>query len=225
MAWRPSEYLIDGELDNTTPGKVVGWMQFAGLENKVTFDLKGDFHRDIRGAKIRLTGDGQEGDARAANYMDRFAATQTGDVGDMTAGREPQDYSNYPYIEWYSDQNGRVVIELEPNQVEVIGQPIPACESDPISRQRQAQNMARFLAGISRDAGVPAVAPVQGLVSDSSFTHWVVAEGQIIGEARDVRAEDNGTCFAYVRLFRSPECAEYGRIKREHLEEKDDGQA
>jgi hypothetical protein len=30
MAWRPSEYLIDGELDNTTPGKVTGWMRFAG---------------------------------------------------------------------------------------------------------------------------------------------------------------------------------------------------
>jgi hypothetical protein len=56
MAWRPSEYLIDGELDNTTPGKVTGWMQFAGMQEKVTFDLNGNFHRDIRGAKIYLKG-------------------------------------------------------------------------------------------------------------------------------------------------------------------------
>src|SRR5205823_4801150 len=31
-------------------------------------------------------------------------------------------YSDYPYIEWYSDTNGRVVLELDPSQVEVIGQ-------------------------------------------------------------------------------------------------------
>ena len=34
MAWRPSEYLIDGELDNTNPGKVTGWMRFAGMRRK-----------------------------------------------------------------------------------------------------------------------------------------------------------------------------------------------
>jgi len=39
MAWRPTEYLIEGELDNTNPGKVTGWMRFAGLKDKVTFDL------------------------------------------------------------------------------------------------------------------------------------------------------------------------------------------
>jgi hypothetical protein len=41
-------------------------MQFAGMKNKVTFDLTGDFHRDIRGAKIRLRGNGQEQDPKAA---------------------------------------------------------------------------------------------------------------------------------------------------------------
>jgi hypothetical protein len=113
-----------------------------------------------------------------------------------------------------------VVIELEPEQVQVIGRPIPACESDPISREQQARNMANFLAGISRDAGVPAIAPGQQLVSDPSFTHWVVAEGRVIGEAREVQPDKNSTCFAYVRLFNMPECAEHGTIAREHLCEK-----
>src|SRR5207244_2413334 len=54
MAWRPTQYLLEGELDNTVPGKVTGWMRFVGLKRQVTFDLKGDFHRDIRGAKIRF---------------------------------------------------------------------------------------------------------------------------------------------------------------------------
>ncbi len=223
MAWRPSEYLIEGELDNTTPGKVTGWMRFAGMSEKVTFDLNGNFHRDIRGAKIRLTGDGDEDDAQAADYMDGMATSQIGNVGDITAGLPPQDYVHYPYIEWYSWENGRVVIELDADQVEVVGRPIPACESDPIPREQQARNMANFLGGLSQEAGVPAFAPIQGLVSDPNFTHWVVAEGHVIGEARDVEPEKNGTCFAYVRLFNMPECAEHGTIEREHLREKTDG--
>ena len=115
------------------------------------------------------------------------------------------------------------MIELDPDQVEVIGRPIPACESDPISRGQQARNMANFLGGLSREAGVPAFAPIQGLVSDPSFTHWVVAEGHVIGEARNVEPDKNGTCLAYVQLFNMPESAEPGTIQREYLREKADG--
>ena len=178
MAWRPTAYLIEGELDNTTPGKVTGWMRFAGMTNKVTFDLDGNFHRDIRGAKIRFTGDGLKDDPEAASYMDGFGEHQTGKVGDITTGLPPSDYLvGRPYAEWYDHENGRVVLELEAGQVEVIGQPIPACESDPISREEQARNMANFLAGLSREAGVPAIAPGQQLMSDPQFSHWVVVQG------------------------------------------------
>jgi len=157
MAWRVSAYLIEGELDNTHLGKVTGWMQFAGLKEKVTFDLKGDFHRDIRGAKIHFTGDAYETDppADAVSYMDGFALHHTGKAGDITAGLPPRDYVGYPYAEVYSDQNGRMVIELEPVQVEVIGKPIPACESDPISREQQNHNMAEFLGSIAAEMNLP----------------------------------------------------------------------
>ena len=150
MAWRPTEYLIEGELDNTVSGRVTGWMKFAGLEKNVMFDLEGNFHRDIRGTKIHLTGGGcGEDDEKARKYMQCFSSTQTGKVGDITAGLPPQDYVVYPYIEWYGDENGRVVLELEPDQIKVIGTPIPACESDPVSRQKQAQNMIDFLRGLA----------------------------------------------------------------------------
>ncbi|HUU82140.1 MAG TPA: DUF2958 domain-containing protein, partial [Phycisphaerae bacterium] len=90
-----------------------------------------------------------------AKYLEGFSLTQTGEVGDMTAGLPPQDYVNYPYFEWYSEANGRVVLELEPDQVEVIGKPIPACESDPVSRKKQQQNMAEFLGGMARELELP----------------------------------------------------------------------
>lgn len=43
MALRPSQYLIKGELDNTKPGKVTGWMEFIGVRGKVAFDLEATF--------------------------------------------------------------------------------------------------------------------------------------------------------------------------------------
>lgn len=221
MAWRPTEYLIEGELDNTNPGQVTGWMRFAGLKQKVIFDLKGNFHRDIRGAKIHFTGEGIE-NAEAQRYMTGLALEQTGEVGDMTAGLPPADYvKNQVYLEWYGQENGRVVIELEQDQLEVIGRPIPACESDPISREEQARKMAGFLAGLSQATGVVAIAPAQRLASDPAFPHWVTVDDQIIGEAHSVEAADNGRSFAFVRLFNMPENAEFGYIETAHLHRKD----
>ena len=159
MAWRPYENLIAGELDNTVPGKVTGWLRFLGMEEQVKLDLNGDFHRDIRGTRIRLRNlqptdrnhTGATGEARQGSYMRRFSPVQTGEVGDITAGLPPHDYGVRPYIEWFSEENGRVVLELESEQVEVIGEPLPPDTQEPISRQKQAENMAQFLAGLCRD--------------------------------------------------------------------------
>ena len=150
MAWRPNEYLIEGELDNSTPEKVTGWMQFIGMNKKVVFDLKGDFHRDIRGAKIHFKGNSTGKKPNAKAYMNGFARQQTGKVGDMTAGRPPQDYVDYPYFEWYSNENGRVVLELEQSQVEIIGTPLPSLVCESISRKEQNCNMSEFLQDIAR---------------------------------------------------------------------------
>jgi hypothetical protein len=150
MAWRPSEYLIEGMLDNTTPGKVIGFMRFLGKRNKIKFDLQGDFHRDIRGAVIKFHNEQyKEADPQEAKkYCRAFVAVQTGVVGDITAGLPPHDYGQSPYAEWYSDQNGRVVVELDTEQVQVIGKPIPWQESFPVDRKQQGQNMMNFIAGL-----------------------------------------------------------------------------
>ena len=82
---------MDGahESDNSTRGVVTGWMRFLGLTGNVTFDLKCDFHRDIRGTKIRLRGKGSSDDSSAAESMKGVADHQTGVVGDITAGLWP----------------------------------------------------------------------------------------------------------------------------------------
>ncbi len=145
MAFRPTRYLIAGELDNTQPGLVTGWIQLAGMNGKVTVNLKGNFHRDIQGAKIRLTGYARGYDPEALVYVRDFSMEQNGKVGDITAGLPPFDFSRRPYVEWYSQENGRVVIEPEHEQVEVIGKPVPLDEAVLVSRQEQAANLNEYM--------------------------------------------------------------------------------
>ena len=221
MAWRPTPHLIEGELDNTAPGVVKGWMQFAGLKSQVIFDLQGNFHRDIRGAKIRIQGEGAESD-EARRFMEGFALEQTGKVGDITAGDPPADYVDYPYLEWYSEQNGRVVLEVLREQMQVIGRPIPACESDPISREEQQHNMDEFLAGLRREVAAISPGSMPAVAADPAFTHWVVVNGKPIGEAHSVESDGHGHSFGFVRLFNMPEGAEYGYIDSRYLQAKSD---
>lgn len=145
MAWRPTNQLIEGYLDNSVPGTITGQLRFSGMSEPVWLKLKGDFHRDIRGAILSIK-------KRAADerpgYLEGFAPLQEGDAGDITAGLPPVDYVNYPYIEWYSHQNGRVVLELEPDEVDVLGVPFIAANQQPVDRAKQHELMTRFLTGI-----------------------------------------------------------------------------
>src|SRR4029077_17994290 len=90
MAWRPYENLIDGELDNRSPGKVTGWLRFyrnGKTPLPVALDLAGDFHEDIRGTVIRLSNPNpSDRNTDAGTYMEGFGPMQRGTAGDITAG-------------------------------------------------------------------------------------------------------------------------------------------
>jgi hypothetical protein len=120
MTWRLNKYMVEGELDNTNPGRVTGWLRFAGMRERVIVALEGDFRSDIRGMKVQMSGRYLGSDAEAVKYMDGFALHQTGRVGNMTAGMPPADWTPYPYFEWFSDVNERVVLDPEPYQVHVV---------------------------------------------------------------------------------------------------------
>jgi hypothetical protein len=80
--------------------------------------------------------------------MNGFSLVQNGAAGDITAGRPPQDYVTYPYVEWYAD-NGRVVLELDPSQVEILGEPLPWEGEQPVSRVEQQRNLHEFMASMA----------------------------------------------------------------------------
>lgn len=215
MAWRATEQFIEGVLDNTVQNKVTGWMKFAGMDEKVIFDLEGNFHRDIRGAKIRLVGDGESSDPNMSqHYMKGFDLLQKGKVGDMTSGRPPQDYVDYGYFEWYSEANGRCLIELDPQQIELLAQPIPACESDPISRKDQAENMAQFLSETAVEFGIPvkqaivtgntvAVEQAKKVIANDKIRGMKLLPEDVRETLPDLYSQDSkgGKAVVYVKFF------------------------
>jgi hypothetical protein len=152
MAWRPHEKLIDGELCNVKRGQVTGHIRFLGMNEPVVLSLQGDFHRDIRGTTLRLTGNPDYADVdKSRIYMQGFSTVQQGHVGDITVGGVPCDYVDYPYIEWFSETNGRVVLELERGQVAIVGKPLPWQNEEPRDPRIAAARVLQFLSDVARD--------------------------------------------------------------------------
>ena len=192
MEWRPTEYLLEGELKNTTPGKVTGWLRFAGMSERVVFDLRGDFHRDIRGTTLLLKGPGSQKDPKAHKKMDGFARRQIGYVSDITAQRVPRNAFDSHYIEWYS-QNGLVGLALQAEELKVVGKPM--------SPEELEEESARH--------------------AERRFTHWIRVLGRIVGEAREAEEIGDGDLSqAFVRPFYGLEVPEYQCIPSSLLEPK-----
>lgn len=135
MAWRIHNQVAKGELDNRTPGRVVGSLWLVGREEPIRVELDGDPLRDLAGCLLTF-----ENPRPESGDLDKFAALQNGPVGDMTASRKarvpavsfeemarlsregqpvPCHLANVLYLEWFSDRNGRVVIEAADWQVDV----------------------------------------------------------------------------------------------------------
>ena len=62
-------------------------------------------------------------------------------------------YVSYPYIEWYSEANGRVVLELDPEQLEIISGKASGREKTAEERvadkRRREQSLVGFLRRIA----------------------------------------------------------------------------
>ena len=126
MAWRIEKYVVKGEIHNKVPGMVIGLIWLKGLNKPLELNLKGNCYSDMAGARLIFKNpDPQEGDYSG---LDLF---QNGVVGDMTASKKvklpanpetfEEDFANRSkiefvmgnclYLEWFSETNGRVLIE------------------------------------------------------------------------------------------------------------------
>jgi hypothetical protein len=57
---------------------------------------------------------------------------------------------DYPYIEWYSAVNGRVVLELEPEQMRIVGVPLDWRKEEPTDVNASHEKCLQFIAGVAR---------------------------------------------------------------------------
>jgi hypothetical protein len=138
MAWRIAEQLIRGEIDNRVPGRVSGRLWFFGLGEPVRLELEGDAGPDIAGHLVRFTNPRPV--AGETGLLKGLAPLQRGRVGDITASRKvkvpdcpmeevlrlsragkpfPWHWSNCLHLEWFGEQNGRVVIESASFRIEL----------------------------------------------------------------------------------------------------------
>lgn len=135
VAIRMHEMVVRGEIDNLVEGKTCGRLWLHGREDPVVLDLMGDCWRDLAGTvlKFRNLEPTVPGDFE-------IAARQQGLVGDITASRKvkvpncqtgevlkrrasgeevPMVWKNTLYLEWFSEANGRVVIEAADFEMKV----------------------------------------------------------------------------------------------------------
>ena len=139
MAWRIDEHVIRGEIDNRTRGRTWGRIWFVGRPAPVELDLKGDCWRDLAGRRLEFSNPEPKPGLLGSFYPD-----QNGLVGDITASRKvkvpevsmdelmklyeqrkpfPWHWGNSLYLEWFSQRNGRVMIESASFELRIMGEP------------------------------------------------------------------------------------------------------
>jgi hypothetical protein len=128
MAWRIEEAVAHGEIDNTVEGRTTGRIWLAGRDEPLILSLDGDCWRDLAGTRLEF----ENPSPRSVPDAEALDIDQAGIVGDMTASRKnkvptvsdeefhelyqnnreiPHEWRNTLYLEWFSEINGRVVIE------------------------------------------------------------------------------------------------------------------
>ena len=129
MAFRIHDSVVRGEIDNRVKGTVRGKIWVDGRELPVMLELKGNAHPDLAGCHLTFVNPLKR---MPHQGLDSLNPIQSGTVGDLTASRKvrvfdvpmPEAYlmckrgekpaehmANCLYLEWFSEQNGRVVIE------------------------------------------------------------------------------------------------------------------
>lgn len=136
MAWRIDDAVTHGEIDNTVEGMTTGMIWLVGREEPLTLSLIGDCWRDLAGTKLRFSNP----KPKAIEDTASLESDQSGIVGDMTASKKhkvptvdedemhrlydekleiPYEWRNTLYLEWFSEINGRVVIESAAYEMEI----------------------------------------------------------------------------------------------------------
>jgi hypothetical protein len=129
MAWRIQDSVIRGEIDNRVKGRVRGRLWLDGLAGPVMLDLEGNACPDLAGCRLEFKNPAKTFPMRK---KPEFNPLQRGKIGNLSASQKvrvftipdeeafaiidrgekpPERIANALYLEWFSEGNGRVVIE------------------------------------------------------------------------------------------------------------------
>ena len=165
MAWRIHDNVIRGEIDNRERGIVRGRLWLAGQAEPVRLELKGNAAPDLAGCLLTFENPGEKLPLRADS---RLAPLQRGSIGDLTASRKvrvmempvaeaydrkkkglpvPEHMANSLYLEWFSEFNGRVVIESADYKVTISP---PAWRLSPAEEDERRRQAAQGFDGFMR---------------------------------------------------------------------------
>ena len=168
MAWKFDQAIVRGELDNTEQGRVQVRLEILGRKEPLLFDLAGDAWRDIAGSRLRFSNPNPKRQFK----IPTTAGVQAGWVGDITASRKvkvftvpeeewrqayregnidsmPTEMRNSLYLEWFSAEHGRCVVESADFEIEVIAHTWQMDEDEEAAQKMANMHaMREYLAGI-----------------------------------------------------------------------------
>jgi len=168
MAWRLHEHVLRGKIDNRTRGCVKGDVWLAGVDQPLVLQLAGDCAPDLAGCEL-----GFENPNPIPMTTKPPASLQRGPAGDITAARKvrvfdvpieealamckrgetpPEHIANSLYLEWFSELNGRVVIESADYRLQ-ISEPAWRYTPEEIAERecRTAEEQTPFAIAITQD--------------------------------------------------------------------------
>jgi len=187
MAWRVDEAVEHGLIDNTVEGITTGKIWLAGRDEPLILSLDGDCWRDLAGTILEF----ENPNPRVCPEAVALDTEQTGVVGDITASRKarvpeiseeemaerqwdgreiPFQWSHVLYLEWFSEINGRVLIEAADYQLKV---------SDSEWAMDEDQEEAQKLANLSAMRDFLAQVIRRAEPDDSQETTTVITKGEL----------------------------------------------
>jgi hypothetical protein len=167
MAFRIHDSVVRGEIDNRVKGIVRGKIWVEGRPEPVILELKGNAWPDLAGCLLTFNNP----DKRIPHqHLDSLHPEQKGSIGDLTASRKvrvfdiplhealemirnqqkpPEHMANSLYLEWFSQRNGRVVIESADYQLTISPPEWRMTPEEDEQRATQAAaGMDDFMAGL-----------------------------------------------------------------------------
>jgi len=156
MAFRIHDSVVRGEIDNRVKGIVRGRIWLQGRAEPLKLELKGNAHRDLAGCKLAFTN--RQKPAPLHDPED-LRTLQRGTIGDLTAsrkvrvptvsmeeflnwpkgkGKPPTRWANCLYLEWFSEANGRVVIESTDFELNISAPEWRLTSEEDAARAKQA---------------------------------------------------------------------------------------